>query len=90
MYFVVSEGNGLTMRGPQGIVQTRVQIDSIGNNKADAESLGAAIKDKLHGYFGLQGSTFFQKIEADTARTRFDPDVKKHVRQQDFLIWHEE
>lgn len=47
---VVSDAEGLTMQGPDGLSEGRVQIDAYAYTYADAKNLSRAVRAVLHGY----------------------------------------
>ena len=57
---LVSDTEGATMQGRDGLRQSRVQVDCYGPDYATAAALMAAVKDALHGYRGggFQGIFF--------------------------------
>lgn len=47
---VVSGAEGLVMNGPNGLLESRVQIDAYGETYADAKVLSRAVIGVLHGF----------------------------------------
>lgn len=46
----VSGAEGMTMAGPDGLEQKRVQVDCDARTKAQANAVGQAVVNALHGY----------------------------------------
>lgn len=57
---LVSDNEGVTMQGRDGLRRSRVQVDCYGPDYATVAALMAAVKDTLHGYHGggFQGIFF--------------------------------
>jgi hypothetical protein len=49
---VISDNQGLTMNGPDGLSMGRVQVDCYAPTYAQAKYLSRAVRDVLHGYRG--------------------------------------
>ena len=49
---VVSDAEGLTMQGPDGLSDGRVQIDAYAVTYGEAKTLSRAVRAVLHGYRG--------------------------------------
>ena len=49
---VIGDAEGLTLKGPDGLSQGRIQADCYGNTYAEAKSLSRAVRAVLHGYRG--------------------------------------
>jgi len=47
---VISGAEGMTLKGPDGLAEARVQIDCYGSSYAAAKSLSRAVVGHLHGY----------------------------------------
>lgn len=47
---VISGAEGLTLKGPDGLSQGRVQVDCRGESKASAKAVSRAVIATLHGY----------------------------------------
>lgn len=77
------------MAGPSGLVESRVQIDCRGATAAEAKQLYDAIRLKLSGFRGVQGSIKFKGIFQASERTRFDPDPAPgvHMHSADYQIF---
>ena len=48
----ISGAEGLTMKGPDGLLQSRVQVDTYALSYAEAKAAARAIVSALHGYRG--------------------------------------
>ena len=46
----IGGAEGLTMQGPDGLEQSRVQVDCYGNTQAQVEAVARAIVARLNGY----------------------------------------
>ena len=57
-----------TMTGPNGFVQTRMQIDIYGNDWPSTFSTAQALRTLLSGFSGVIGATQFQGIFIDSVR----------------------
>lgn len=49
---LVSGGEGLTLDGPDGLAEARVQVDCYGATFAQARAVADAVRARLHGYSG--------------------------------------
>ena len=49
---VISDAEGLTMQGPDGLSEGRVQIDAYAMTYGEAKTLSRAVRSVLHGYRG--------------------------------------
>lgn len=49
---LVSDDEGATMQGRDGLRQSRVQVDCYGPDYATVAAMAAAVKDSLHGHRG--------------------------------------
>ncbi len=91
---------GYHMKGPDGLVESRVQIDvrasdpinpnAAGQGYTQAFAIAAQIKDLLSGYVGTVGATRFQKISVLSERqTSEKPETTLYHRFSiDFSVWH--
>lgn len=89
---------GLTMNGPDGLTESRVQIDVRAPDPNNAEGAGysaayaiaSQIKATLHGYAGVQGTTQFQMISMLAERQSSDrtDTTLFHRFSIDFAVWH--
>lgn len=69
---VISGVSDLANDGPTGYQASRVQVDVYAITAAAAYAAANAIKARLHGFAGVQGTTRFLGIISDSERTSFD------------------
>lgn len=83
----------MSLSGPSGIVDSRVQVDCIGASYASAKAVARAVEARLSGYSGITGGTDFQGCfligERDDFEDTDTPD-KLFRTSLDFNIWHKE
>ena len=88
---LISDTEGATMQGRDGLRQSRVQVDCYGPDYAAVAALSAAVKDALHGYRGGGfGAIFFdggriprEGNDEASAIYRASLDFLTHWRAQD-------
>lgn len=87
--YLISGGENYTMRGPSSLVGRRVQIDVRALSQTKAWEVSRAIKTRLSGFKGVQGSTQFDGIFLDSERQETEtPKDKTYYRvSMDFLVW---
>lgn len=77
-------GGRLNLNGP------RVQIDAYARDADVAAELADAIRDRIDGHRGAQGSVRFKGIFLANERDLFDPDVRMHRVSRDYFVWFSE
>lgn len=89
---LISSNDKYHMGGADGLTESRIQVDAMGETYAAAKTAARAVTAVLGGYRGTVGSTIFQSIEKDNERDTIegetDDQVRIHQVSIDFLIWH--
>lgn len=94
----ISGGPGYTFDGPDGLTDSRVQIDVRGADRAGNEGSGYAqaypvaerLRALLSGYRGIVGNTNFRLITILSERQRSEKPGSEvfHTFSLDFQVWH--
>lgn len=87
---------GYTMRGPDGLIEARVQVDCWGRTFGEAKRASRAVIAAMHGIKGVHGGVRFQSAFVDGERDGFDSgsnvqtgSAERLFRTSlDFIIWH--
>lgn len=89
--YLVSGLRDMHMRGPSGLVSSRVQVDCLGLSYDSAKTVARAVETRLSGYQGTRGAIRFDGcfligerddyFEADTTDKLFRTSL-------DFNIWY--
>ena len=83
----------MSLAGPSGIVESRVQVDCIGASYSSAKTVARAVEDRLSGYSGIALNTQFEGVfligERDDFEDTDTPD-KLFRTSLDFNVWHKE
>lgn len=87
---LISDREGHTLQGPDGLSQGRVQVDCYAETSDGAAALTRAVRDALNGYRGggFRG-VFLEATRDNTERGSNEPDRAVRV-SMDFLVnWRE-
>lgn len=83
----------MTMRGPSGLVASRVQVDCIGTSYGSAKAVARAVEARLSGFSGWSSGIRFDGCfligERDDFEDADTPD-KLFRTSLDFNIWHKD
>jgi hypothetical protein len=83
----------MSLRGPSGIIESRVQVDCIGTSYSSAKAVARAAELRLSGYSGTFSGIRFEGCfligERDDFEDTDTPD-KLFRTSLDFNIWHKE
>jgi len=92
VFLMISSLPDYHLGGPSGLESERVQIDCYGATYAAAMEVAAAVKAKLSGFSGDQGSTSFRAIFVEGERDEFDGSTDNvtniHRVSLDFMVHH--
>lgn len=84
---LVSDSEGSTMQGPDGLRQSRVQVDCYAASYAGAARIAEAVKSVLHGHRGggfrgvfFDGARSFREADEATSLHRISADYLTHWR----------
>ncbi|MEP6827919.1 MAG: DUF3168 domain-containing protein [Aestuariivirga sp.] len=89
----ISGTRDMQMLGPSGLVESRVQFDCDGLTYGSAKGVARALRDRLSGFKGLQGTMTFHGCFLEAERDTFDEAItidKLYRTSLDFMIWHKE
>lgn len=93
-YSTISAIRGHTMQGPDGLPETRIQIDSWAATYSAAAALAGAVRRRLDGHSGSIGTgspqTVVQAIFADTERALHESEPELYRISADYRVWFEE
>lgn len=89
-YQVISGSRGYVFRAPAGMARHRIQFDCYATTYTSAESVAAAIRNRLSGYMGNAGTGAIEAAMFDTERDFYEADVALYRRSVDYQIWIEE
>ena len=73
--------------GPTGTSSRRVQIDAWAKTRAEATSLGLAVKGALSGHAGAAAGLDVQSVFFLTERWNFDAETALYRTSQDYEVW---
>lgn len=80
---------GYHMSGPDDLLPVRVQVDCRGQTFASAMAVARAVRAKLSGFKGIEGTTAFQAIFQLSGRSRSEKpgNTVYHTVSTDFEVW---
>lgn len=85
----VAVADHLTAAGTLG--RPRVQVDVWAATDAAAETLGAAVKNRLNGFRGsVAGEGDVRRIALESEGGSYDAELLLHRHSADYFVWHEE
>lgn len=89
VFNLISDLPDYTNDGATGLVEARVQLESLGVTYADAKALSRAVRDRLSGLRATVGGWAIQGVFQRNARDTFTHDApeKIHGVQADFTVW---
>lgn len=93
---LITEGSGYHMRGDDGLIQVRVQVDCWALTQDLAVNLANLVFDRLTGFSGSvvfgsdspQQEIVVRGVFHDQGRDDYDPVPKLFDRRRDYLIWY--
>jgi len=94
VYHRISGLPDYTLKGPSGLMRSRMQVDCIATRYATAQALADALDAALNGARVVQGDTHFQGVFIDGRRDLFDPASgsdaasRTHAVSIDFTFFH--
>ena len=82
----VSELEGATLAGPDGLVETRVQLDCWAETPDEASALAEAVRARVQGLAGVFGGVTLCGAWADRLREDQDRDTSLWRVSRDYLV----
>ena len=81
--------------GPNGFVQSRLQVDCLGSavdqgGILEAKAVLKAVRQALNGYSGTTDGVSIRSVHMDSERDLYEPETAVPRVSADFLIWHDE
>lgn len=89
----ISGTRDMQMTGPSGLVESRVQFDCDGLIYSTCKNIARALRDRLSGFKGTQGTMVFHGCFLEAERDSFEDATttdKIFRTSLDFMIWHKE
>lgn len=83
----VSGDEDLALDGPTGARARRLQVDSWANTRAEATSLGLAVRSVLAGHDGAAEGLVVESVFLVTERWDFDAETALYRTSQDYEVW---
>lgn len=98
VYSRISAVGGMTMQGPETLVQARIQIDCWSQQLDAAASLANLVKERLNGFQGQIGyggnspanRVRIQGVFFDGEREFYDDTNGMYRVSRDYFVWYEE
>lgn len=93
--FTIDGPRQSTFDGPNGLVQSRVQVDCYGGEMGggayiDMHSVLTAVRKALNGYSGTSAGVSIRSVQMDSERDLLEPETSVPRVSADFMIWHDE
>ncbi len=86
----ISEDEEPVLKGPSGLVQSRVQVDAWGATPDDASALAEAVLSRLHGLSGDWLGVRISGAFAGNIREDRDSETGAFRVSRDFTVWTKE
>lgn len=83
----VSEGEDFVLKGPSGLLQTRVQIDCWAATPDEASALAEAVRARLHGLSGVWLGITISGAFAGSIREDQDRETHAFRVGRDYMVW---
>jgi hypothetical protein len=83
----VGADEDVALDGPTGATSARLQIDSWAKTRAEATSLGRAVRAALAGHVGAAAGLEVELVAFVTERWDFDAETGLYRTSQDFDVW---
>lgn len=74
------------LNGPGGLERPLVQIDCWADSFAEARGIAGAVRDVLHGYYGLMGDLTVQRVVIEREADEFEAETKLYRCSADYRI----
>jgi hypothetical protein len=89
-YQLISVRDDVLHDGPQGLPDTRIQLDCWADTYAGAKTLAATVKTAVHGYKGTMGTVSVQRAKVENVVDGFEPNTGRQRVIMDVLLMYQE